>query len=237
MRVALCISGQPRSLETGYQYVKRNLLDHHKVDVYIHSWEDAVSAEVANRIDELYKPIIVHYTKTFSPKYFEQYTRIASAPHPAVNTGHMLASVHYANELKREWELKCGFKYDIVVRSRFDFCLNTNLPLDDVESGKVYVPNCRIHPQRVMCNDQLAFGSSEVIDQYSQTFLNADRIYKMGFVYNGEDLLSGNLQLNALTGNNMVYVDVNHPFHPGKYNGTPHSLCREDFIEWNRLRG
>ena len=39
MKIALCFSGEPRAFEKGYEYYKRNLLDLHDVDVYIHSWK------------------------------------------------------------------------------------------------------------------------------------------------------------------------------------------------------
>ena len=39
MKIALCFSGQVRSFEKGYDYYKRNLLDHYDVDVYIHGWK------------------------------------------------------------------------------------------------------------------------------------------------------------------------------------------------------
>ena len=39
MKIALCFSGQPRSYEKGYEYYKKNLLDHYDVDVFIHTWD------------------------------------------------------------------------------------------------------------------------------------------------------------------------------------------------------
>ena len=39
MKIALCLSGQARSFEQGYEYYKKNLLDHYDVDVFIHTWQ------------------------------------------------------------------------------------------------------------------------------------------------------------------------------------------------------
>jgi len=47
-----------------------------------------------------------------------------------------------------------------------------------------------------------------------------------------EDFMSANWKLQGLTGENLVYFDVNHPFSPGEYNGTWHSLLRNDMEEW-----
>ena len=38
-KIALCLSGQPRSVEKGYEFVKRNILDGNDVEIFCHSWE------------------------------------------------------------------------------------------------------------------------------------------------------------------------------------------------------
>ena len=53
MKIALCFSGQPRSFRAGYEYYKKNLLDHYDVDVYIHAWK---MPNGGNDLVELYKP-------------------------------------------------------------------------------------------------------------------------------------------------------------------------------------
>ena len=40
MKVALCLSGQPRVIDIGYQKLKNALLDHNDVDVFVHTWFD-----------------------------------------------------------------------------------------------------------------------------------------------------------------------------------------------------
>lgn len=237
MKVALCISGQPRGLHKAWEYIDRNILQPLAPDVFIHSWYEAMPAEVDYQVCNLYNSPHFEMDSYFHKNFFKKYDKIASAPHPAFNTGHMLYSVWAANELKRKQELISGSRYDIVIRCRFDYAVNRTLPLDEVEQGKVYVPNCRIHPQKIMCNDQFAWGTTEVMDMYSATFPMSDYLYRSGFIYNGEDLLSGNLQVHNLTGENMVYVDMANPFPPGPYNGTTHSLVRDDFKDWNTLRG
>jgi hypothetical protein len=56
MKIALCFSGQARAFEQGYEYYKRNLLDHYDVDVYIHTWKFPGEDKLA----ELYKPVKIH---------------------------------------------------------------------------------------------------------------------------------------------------------------------------------
>ena len=38
MKIALCFFGQPRFVKKGYEYYKKNLIDNHDVDVFIHTW-------------------------------------------------------------------------------------------------------------------------------------------------------------------------------------------------------
>ena len=137
-----------------------------------------------------------------------------------------------SHEQKREHELREGFRYDAVVKSRFDFALNTVPEFHKMDKGKVYVPNDyikgHIKPNHIICNDQWAYSDSKTMDSYCNTFWNIDRARFHNCPMGAEELLSVNLQINGLVGENMVYIDMNHPFPPGKYNNTPHSLLRED---------
>ena len=40
MKIAVCISGQPRNYEKGYQELKKWFLGKYDCDVYIHTWKD-----------------------------------------------------------------------------------------------------------------------------------------------------------------------------------------------------
>lgn len=241
MRIALCFSGQMRSFKEGYNFYKKNLFDHYDsddVDVFIHTWEEEYPGPWYMDAASWYGARDVVADKRFTAQQFSNY-KVAHEAWPAVNTFSMWYSVFKANELKRHYELSTGFRYDVVIRSRFDFALNRQLDFD-ILPDKLYVPNDfikgTIAPNQIAANDQFAYGSSEVMDRYSMTFWNIDRAYKMGVPVNGEDMLSANLQLTGLAGN-LVYIDMDHPFPPGKYNSTPHSLIRDDFRDWNQLRG
>lgn len=229
MKVALCLSGRPRMCKEGFEYHKRNLLDEHDVNVFIHSWQD-IDNDDFQFIDYNYDPVSISLSYTFDDRSFEKYP-VDHPNWPPKNAIHMLYSVFKANELKREYELEKGFTYDVVIRSRFDFALNRKIDFT-VEPGKIYVPNDyikgRIEPNGLICNDQFAVGDSPTIDLYSNTFWNIDRAASFGAPIIGEDLLSVNLQIAGIIKEKMVYIDMNHPFPPGKYNNTPHSLLRDD---------
>ena len=75
MKIALCFCGQARSFESGYEYYKRNLLDHYDVDVYIHSWKFPES----NKLLQLYKPKDYLFEDKLMGDYDKIYTNTPNA--------------------------------------------------------------------------------------------------------------------------------------------------------------
>lgn len=237
-RIAVCLSGQTRSYAEGYKYLHKNLLSKHNVDIFWHTW--TLDDDVRNNLESLYNPKMTNYTKTFDNAQFIKYNRTQDNRFPPYNTIHMLYSIFMSNFLKRTYEIENGFVYDAAVRIRFDYALNTELDFDNMVKNKLYVPDDLIRgfipPNGVAANDQFAYGDSNVMDLYSQMFWNMDRAYQYGASMNGEDMLSFNIQVNGLSGENLVYINMNNAFESGKYNSGSHSLIRDDFSEWNKER-
>jgi hypothetical protein len=233
MKVALCLSGQPRSVKEGYEYVKKNLLDLNDVTVFCHVWESP-NVEL---VSKLYKPEVLMVEKPINPD-LSKYTRVPppqpnwKVKNPALSTYAQLYALNKCNELKSIYEEQNGFKFDWVIRSRFDFALNIQIPFEMLDNNKLYIPNCRRVPTKDFGNDQFALSSSDNMNKYSETFNNIDKFYDNGTIMMCEDMMSENWKLNGLVGENLVYMDINHPFPPGPYNGTWHSLIREDFEKW-----
>ena len=83
MKIALCLSGQPRVVEVGFQKLNETILQHNDVDVFIHTWFDPenlstqsvipgreghhLSPNALNVLQELYKPkmMMVEKPKTW----------------------------------------------------------------------------------------------------------------------------------------------------------------------------
>jgi len=230
-KIALCISGQPRSYKKGHQYIKQNLLDHHSVDVFYHTWwnEKTDFAE----IETLYDPVDFLIEKPLPNIYEKKYTRIPSEKYPAYFTVSAFYSIFKANKLKKIYEKRNNFIYDWVIRIRFDFALNVTIDFSLLDNNKLYIPNCRLSPLRDYGNDQFALGSSATINKYSSTFFILDKFYNENkSIMIGEDMLRDNFILHNLIGDKLVYVDMNHPFPPGDHNGTWHSLIRDDYGSW-----
>jgi len=225
MKIALCFAGQARSFEKGYEYYKRNLFDHYDVDVYIHTWKFLKQ----NDLVALYKPKACEFEIPPQGDYNSKYTNTPNAQkYPPKNTYNQFYSLYHVNQLIQG-------EYDWVIRSRTDYALNTFIPFSELDNTKLYIPNCRMVPERDFGNDQFAFGSQETMIKYMSTFVNGDKYYYAGTQFIGEDLMRANLHEHNLHGENLVYVDMNNPFPPGPHNGTWHSLIRDDVDQWNKL--
>ena len=235
MKIALCISGQPRMWEKGYEYHYKNIIKGNDVTVFLHSWE--MSGEQMQQISAKYNAI----NFVTSPNPTVDLSKYTNTPPPSPNwkvkdgrmsTYAQLYAIHTIMGMKRAYETEYKMKFDWVVRSRFDFAINVRVPFETLNPNKLYIPNCRISPNRDFGNDQFAFSSSENMDKYADAYNHIDEFYNSGVQYMMEDFMSANWKRNNLVGENLVYCDVNHPFPPGEYNGTWHSLLREDMEEW-----
>ena len=222
MKIALCFSGQARAFEKGYEYYKRNLLDHYDVDVYIHTWKFPDE-------DKLIKLYNAKGYETQTPPLgeFDQiYTNTPNAEkHPPRFTYRMIYSMYKCSQLIEG-------QYDWVIKSRTDYALNVVIPFNELDNNNLYVPNCRMVPERDFGNDQFAFGSQETMMKYMSTYENINNYYAAGNQFIGEDLMRANLHEHNLR---LTYVDMNNPFTPGNYNGSWHSLIRDDIEQWKKL--
>ena len=194
MRVALCISGQPRNVYRGFE----NILEKMEFDfeVFVHSWwdnkanqrtfkkilydgrEDEVSEIVDNDwIGKLYgsfnaNRVLIEKQKHFDiPEVFEK--RKLKFTH-TFGVYSSLYSVYRCNKLKRNFELDNGFTYDWVIRTRFDFGLSEPVNINKFNSDIIYAPDDNNH--RYGFNDQFAIGSSKNMDIYSNVFSNIESI-------------------------------------------------------------
>lgn len=227
MKIALCFSGQARSVRAGYEYYKKNLLNEHDVDVYFHTWECDDVKDLRN----LYKPVHYFYEKSFDNGADVKYTRTPNAQkYPPRFTYNMFYSMSKVNQILKN----TGRHYDWVIRSRTDYALNVQIPFKELDNTKLYIPNCRMVPERDFGNDQFAFGSLDTMLKYMSTFENMDKYYNAGAQFIGEDMMQANLHEHNLHGENLVYVNMNNPFPPGPHNGTWHSLIRDDYDKWTK---
>jgi hypothetical protein len=223
MKISLTLSGQLRSWKAGYEYIKKNLIDHYDVDVYFHTWSKNWDIGVV----ETYKPkeILVENDSVFGE--YSGY-RIVSSRHPARNTIMMYRSIKYADMLRRN----SGVTYDWVVRTRFDFALNKKIQFHELDKQKMYFCDTRSNEDKSVVHDQFCIAVPSDMDIYTSLYDNIHQYHEEGCFVNGEDLLEHHLRKAKVVGVRAEYLDLNPPFLHGKFNYGRHSLIRDDMEKW-----
>jgi hypothetical protein len=224
MKIALLLSGQLRSFATGWSYINKNLLTHHGVDVYFHTWSKNWNPQVIS----LYKPkdFIVEFDGLFGE--YSGY-RIASPMHPARNFFMMYRSIMLADLIRQS----SGVEYDWIVRTRFDFALNKKIEFDELDKSKMYFCDTQRNADHTAVHDQFVVSNPKDMSIYSSVYRKIDLYHDSGCILNGEDLLIRHLKEHGmLTPSKISYMDLNPPFLHGKYNYGKHSLIRDDMENW-----
>jgi len=151
MRIALCLSGQPRGLPLSLKMLKVNLVGIEDMDIFLHAWfdpstigqpYDSAQAQQQGRVG-LVHPQTEEMLLGLNPKdyLFEPqkefpFTKFFPSP-PEANQERMASifySIYTANMLKKRHELLNGFEYDLVIRARYDLWYEK--PIDVMEYWK-----------------------------------------------------------------------------------------------------
>ena len=101
-----------------------------------------------------------------------------------------------SNNLKIKYEKENNFRYDVVIRCRFDIDLiSLNLDLSNLEPDKIYVDGEINRGQPGVPNDQFAIGNSYVMDYYANLYENLTKYREGGFrLFMGEQLLKHHVE-------------------------------------------
>lgn len=203
MSVALCLSGQPRFYKEAYPYLREVLLDRHNPDCYLHYWFDPknigsyysksahasdsmIESTTVEDLADMYGGVQHHEPERepFYPKSDREY----SQPGPGVPTD-IQFSMFYSMMKCLEMMEDSDKKYDLVIRSRYDFAPMSHLP-DQIGNDKLYFYDF-IPPRNgthVLC-DYIMFGSQGVMSEVGNTFNRMDEYYDTGTMVCGEEML------------------------------------------------
>lgn len=171
MKVALCLSGGLRNFKDTHYSFKHFLLDKYDVDVFFYGLENREGVE-KNKEDliELYKP------KKFQINTTDFYDEI-HCKYNIPSSFYGFYNVLKCNDLKSDYELENGFKYDIVIRSRTDYFWFRDLTDEEIviSKEKIVIPDeWSFKSVNYFARfDGFAIGSSSLMDQYCSLF---DRI-------------------------------------------------------------
>ena len=206
MRIAVCLSGQPRFLERGFKQISEKITSKYDVDFFVHTWwnNDNMNAIGSNRshiFDENTLELIMRYYK---PKLmlnepqinFNIYDDVDYELINPISPYSMFYSIKVSNDLKSFYEKKNNFKYDAVIRCRFDISIeNFDINLSEIDLSYIYTDTVG----NGFPNDQFGLSNSENMDYYSSLFDKINNYYNEGvrnFV--GERLLRYHLKDSKL---------------------------------------
>ena len=197
MKLALCLSGQPRSYVKVFDYLKKNLLDPYDVDIFIHSWKlNNYQQNTFEYVTGLYGPVSIFFDKEL-PNTINSDMIVPNASHPANFCTSMFYSIYRSNDFRIRHQTLNDVKYDYVIRSRFDFALNKVIDFNSLERGKLYIPKDTDGPNPLL-NDQFAIADPDTMNVYASTFLNLRQLYNSGVPLCGHEMLQEQLLRNSI---------------------------------------
>lgn len=209
-RTAICISGYLREFELTFDRLYQHLFKFTDPDIYIHTW-DYLGAPlrgfdsrlsrirtntVINKINKLFSPVKivvepVIQLPTTALMHSRNYER-----RDINGMLSMFYKIEQCNKLKSAVENDRNFKYDCVVRLRSDLILCSSFNITpNSNMDRIYIPNGFDYGG---INDQIAYGSSELMNKYSSIYSNIPHLLSQGESFNPEKLLNRHLITNKV---------------------------------------
>lgn len=201
MRVAVCLSGQPRHPDLSIPSIISNLVKPNKADVFFHTWWnenlcgkdfDSTQPQQIGKIGKWHIETAYFLNMLNSslslieePKQFNQASTLKSAPTANQNA---MCSVFYSQwkvgQLKRDYEQFNDFKYDIVIRTRMDMFIGAPIIIEALENNTVLLASKWQDIRQVnipglgdyTMDDNFAVATSETIDKYLTVYPNIQRL-------------------------------------------------------------
>lgn len=228
-RIALYLSGQPRSFAEAYPYIKKNIIDcNQNVDVFIHCWYDEkeagqkfkntsdsvregginiVEADVPNQLLHLYQPkrYIFERQQDFSNYIKPEYELARDKTQPFA-TFSMWTSIFKCNELKKQYENENDFTYDIVIKARFDLAITAPLDTNNLKEGNIII-TIGPEPENKIAADILFYTSSHNMDKVSYLVHYLEVYFSTLRIWNNETFLYHHIMKNGLSVTHDPYTN------------------------------
>jgi len=192
MRIAVCLSGQPRTWKRAYPTWIEYLSIHGDIDIFYHMWDynthpsfaGGLQAEPTLQETKLSTAELQEIYDTLKPKKHQIESKKEFSPSPVKNpiawwTKPQFYGLKKTAFMKREYEIENNFEYDIVFRVRTDLVLTHK-----IEINVPLVPNtlytCMNSHDREFdtyrIGDIFYFADSYTYDQMSNFYYGLDYI-------------------------------------------------------------
>jgi len=164
-RVAICVSGLTRTGILAIESFRKffSLLEDY--DIFYHTWDVGHNTDSLKKLNELYLP-----TSYIIESPYEK------SEHGSF--GSMLYSIMMANELKKKYEIENNFRYDLVIRTRFDLVFHPSsmFILNNLMPRTIYCPGGNFgitstDVERHGINDIIFWGDSQSMDIATNVYM------------------------------------------------------------------
>ena len=195
MRMALCMVGQPRTLDFCFPSVKQIILDPYRPDVFISTTDQF------DHMVEQFHPvsIAIHDDQETRQILGDKPDRYKLKP-PEARPANDLAvtwRIQEAIGLKKQAEINQGMKYDLVMFGRFDIKIRFLQKLRPAENKTLYIPQTDAYLKRADQNGQHWGGyatqffwcSSETADLLGKLYDLTDEYYQEQQYWHSEHLV------------------------------------------------
>ncbi len=160
LKIALCLSGQPRNVQKGFERINNLILSGRDVDVFCHHW---TSNKNCDKVIDLYKP------KKFQlQEQLQGYGKLPDWKSVGFNVCSMFYSIMRSFKLMEEYCEQTGTSYDCVIKTRTDIGLVGVIPeIEEVGqlNDKEFFCVTRWGDVKT-ANDILMFGKPESMQPY-----------------------------------------------------------------------
>jgi hypothetical protein len=217
-RTAVCISGIPKYWNNGLNSVQQYFSN---ADVFIFTWNisrNDINSDTVwsdhNHYNDIGTPegvIAAYKPKEFLIESFSEKNVVWQEQRKKYRSG--LSVSHLSNfygrrevtRLKRNYELKNNFQYDLVIWMRFDSCIRTWNTVHEDKNNLIFIPNgCDYGGM----NDQFCYGNSELMDLVGECYTDLDNIVIETNIYAPEANYNTYLQKVGILPGKLMRTDV-----------------------------
>ena len=199
MNIAICFTGQCRSLEHTYKSIDKKILQPLK--------------KYANKVD-VFAYIAENENSYKFKDFFKEYASLKIEPDRPIDTSfivrhdqrgmqgymQMLNGYYEVNKMREEYETKNNITYDVVIRSRLDVEFFDEIPdIRNLDLEKMYIPDFHSWAHVTSlggCNDRFAIANRENICHYYNQKLFLREFVNEGHSLHAESFLNYNLLRN-----------------------------------------
>jgi len=209
MKIALCLSGQPRNVPECYNSMIDNLIIPNSIkDIFVFSWwrpefENTIniSKDVLNFIKEKFKPKKFMVENDLEKKWHPRESIVSTAENDLFPRVFAMYYARYrCNLLRKEYCAENNIQYDAIVFSRFDNYFHNKININEFDLTAANSTADRNKPQDINhVNDLIIVGNEKAANVYAEIYNNLPLISSKITHFYGEAINGAWFKLNNIS--------------------------------------